>query len=45
MSTLMDRIRTRRAAQRRAAAIHAALAASPSRAMREELLAMASRFE
>jgi type II secretory pathway pseudopilin PulG len=46
MNTLMDRIRARRAAQRRAAAIHAALTASHnSRAMREELLAMASRFE
>ena len=43
MSTLKDRIRSRRAARQRSAAIQAALAASVSRSMREELLAMANR--
>lgn len=43
MSTFKHGSRSRRAAQRRSAAIQAALATSVSRSMREELLAMANR--
>jgi hypothetical protein len=45
MSTLMDRIRNRRHADRRARAIAQALRAAPSEAMRRELLEIASRYE
>jgi hypothetical protein len=44
MSTLMDRIRDRRNADRRSRAIAKALRAAPSEAMRRELLEIASRF-
>ena len=44
MSTLVNRIRDRRAAVRRARAIERALASAPSQAMRDELLAITNRY-
>jgi hypothetical protein len=43
MSTLMDRYRARRSASRRREAIERALDASPSRAVRTELMDIANR--
>ncbi len=44
MRTMMTKYRARRAYVRRVRAIHRALAASPSPTVRDELLAIASRF-
>jgi hypothetical protein len=45
MSTLMQRMRTRRDATRRVRAIEDAIRKAPSQAMRRELLEIASRYE
>ena len=45
MSTLIDRYRARRTFTRRSRAIERALHASPSHQLREELLAIANRYE
>lgn len=44
MSTLLEKYRDRRTALRRARAIERALDRCPSRAMREELQAIATRY-
>jgi hypothetical protein len=45
MSTLLDRIRHRRDADRRNRAIAQAMRSAPSSALRRELLEIASRYE
>lgn len=45
MNTMMDRFRTNRAANRRSRALDRALRTAPSQAVRDELLAIASRYE
>jgi hypothetical protein len=45
VSTLMQRLRNRRSADRRARAIERAMRNAPSSALRRELLEIASRYE
>jgi hypothetical protein len=45
MSTLVERYRNRRTARRRTRAIEDALSRTPSETMRQELLAIMSRYE
>jgi hypothetical protein len=45
MSTLMDRIRNRRRAERRTRAIEQAMRNAPSAALRRELLEIVNRYE
>ncbi|HZN20655.1 MAG TPA: hypothetical protein VFB84_21090 [Micromonosporaceae bacterium] len=45
MSTFVDRIRSRRDAARRSRAIERALRSSPSLAVRNEIMAIANRYQ
>jgi hypothetical protein len=45
MSTLMERVRTRRQAERRARAVARALQDAPSSSLRRELMEIVSRYE
>ena len=45
MSTLLDRIRNRRLAERRSRAIEQAMRNAPSAALRRELLEIVNRYE
>ena len=45
MSTLMERIRNRRLAERRTRAIERAMRSAPSSALRRELLEIVNRYE